>query len=239
MKQAIITGTSRGLGKAFAEVLLEQGWNLLGISRTQSIDHANYFPVMADLTKAGVVSQLELPISLLAEEFLLISNAATLGEIGYLGEISDSSIEESLMLNVISSSILINRFLALTSNKKRTLISISSGASQNAYDGWGVYCSSKAAMDMLLDSVMKEREIRNDSLTRIYSFAPGVIDTKMQEKIRSSNPDQFSKLERFQELKRNNQLVSAALVARQCVELLVNGKSFSNGRYDIRNLISI
>ncbi len=236
MKQAIITGTSRGLGKAFAEVLLEQGWNVLGISRTHSIEHANYFPVVADLSKAGVASTLDLHLSDLAEEFLLISNAATLGEIGYLGEISDSSIEESLMLNVISSSILINRFLALTSNKRRTLISISSGASQNAYDGWGIYCSSKAAMDMLMDTIIKEREIRNDTLTRIYSFAPGVIDTGMQEEIRSSNPDQFSKVDRFHELKRNNQLASAEVVARQCIELLVNADSFSNGRYDIRNL---
>jgi benzil reductase ((S)-benzoin forming) len=239
LKQAIITGTSRGLGKAYAEVLLEQGWKVIGISRTHTIDQGNYFPVEADLSKAGVASQLELPISHLAEEFLLISNAATLGDIGYLGEISDSSIEASLMLNVISSSILINRFLAQTSNKKRTLISISSGASQNAYDGWGIYCSSKSAMDMLMDAIIKEREIRNDSLTRIYSFAPGVIDTEMQEKIRSSNPDQFSKLERFQELKQNGQLASAVVVARQCIELLVNGQSFSSGRYDIRNLTSI
>lgn len=236
MKQAIITGTSRGLGKAIAEVLLEQGWNVLGISRTHSIDHESYYPVEADLSKAGVASQLELPISPVADEFLLISNAATLGDIGYLGEISTSSIESSLMLNVISSSILINRFLAQTSNKKRTLISISSGASQNAYDGWGIYCSSKAAMDMLMDAIIKEREIRNDSFTRIYSFAPGVIDTEMQEKIRSSNPDQFSKLERFQELKQNGQLASAVVVARQCIELLVNANTFSSGRYDIRNL---
>ncbi len=236
MKQAIITGTSRGLGKALAEELLQEGWNVVGISRTHSIEHSNYTSVIADLSKAGIAVTVDLHVDDSAEEFLLINNAATLGEIGYLGEVSNEGLESGLILNVIASSVILNRFISQTEGRKRTVLSISSGASQEAYDGWSMYCGSKAAMDMVIESCILEREIRNDFQTRLYSIAPGVIDTKMQEEIRSSKPKQFSKQERFIELKENKILSSADEVAKTIISLFVNQQSFKNGWYDVRKL---
>ncbi len=87
MKQAIVTGTSRGLGKEIALQLLDQGWNVTGISRNQDIEHENYIHVSADLSDSNCMNDLSFGIIPDAEEYLLIHNAGTLGEIGYVGEV--------------------------------------------------------------------------------------------------------------------------------------------------------
>ena len=232
MKQAIVTGTSRGLGKAIAI----QGWNVTGISRNQSIEHENYIHVIADLSDSNCVNALSLGLNPDAEDYLLIHNAGTLGEIGYVGEVSDAMIQKGFQLNLITPSILTNRFLHETKHKKRTVVAITSGASKNQYDCWGMYCSSKAGLDAYFAVVMKEVELRNDIKTRIYSIAPGVVDTSMQEQIRLSDKDSFSNLARFTELKELNQLDSAENVAKKIITFMFSENPFKNGRYDIREL---
>ena len=236
MKQAFVTGTSRGLGKAIAIQLLEQGWNVTGISRNQSIEHAKYIHVIADLSDSNCVNALSLGLNPDAEDYMLIHNAGTLGEIGYVGEVSDAMIQQGFQLNLITPSILTNQFLHETQHKKRTVVAITSGASKNAYDGWGMYCSSKAGLDAYFAVVMKEVELRNDKNTRIYSIAPGVVDTSMQEQIRRSDKHSFSNLARFTELKELNQLDSAENVAKKIITFLLSENPFKNGRYDIREL---
>ena len=236
MKQAIVTGTSRGLGKAIALQLLEQGWDVIGISRNQSIEHEKYIHVSTDLADSNCVSDLSLGLYSDAEEYVLIHNAGTLGEIGYVGEVSDAMIQQGFQLNLITPSILTNQFLRETQHKKRAVVAITSGASKNAYDGWGMYCSSKAGLDAYFAVLTKEMEIRNDINTRIYSIAPGVVDTSMQEQIRCSDKDSFSNLARFVELKELNQLDSAENVAKKIISFLSSENPFKNGRYDIREL---
>ena len=236
MKQAIVTGTSRGLGRAIALQLLEQGWKVTGISRNQSIEHEKYIHVCADLTDSNCVNALSLGLNPDAEEYMLIHNAGTLGEIGYVGEVSDAMIQQGFQLNLITPSILTNQFLQETQHKKRTVVAITSGASKNQYDGWGMYCSSKAGLDAYFAVVMKEVELRNDKNTRIYSIAPGVVDTSMQEQIRRSDKHSFSNLARFTELKELNQLDSAENVAKKIISFMFSENPFKNGRYDIREL---
>jgi len=236
VKQAIVTGTSRGLGKEIALQLLEQGWKVTGASRNQSIEHENYIHVRADLSDWNFVNNLSLGLNPDAEEYMLIHNAGTLGEIGYVGEVSDEMIQKGFQLNLITPSILTNQFLQETQHKKRTVVAITSGASKNAYDGWGMYCSSKAGLDAYFTVVMKEIEIRNELNTRIYSIAPGVVDTSMQEQIRQSDKQSFSNLARFTELKELNQLDSAENVAKKIISFLFAENPLKNGRYDIREL---
>jgi benzil reductase ((S)-benzoin forming) len=235
VKQAIVTGTSRGLGKEIALQLLEQGWKVTGVSRNQSIEHENYIHVCADLSDSNCVNDLSLGLNPVEEEYLLIHNAGTLGEIGYVGEVSDEMIQQGFQLNLITPSILTNQFLHKTQHKKRTVVAITSGASKNQYDGWGMYCSSKSGLDAYFAVVMKEIEIRNDLNTRIYSIAPGVIDTSMQVQIRQSDKQSFSNLARFTELKELNQLDSAENVAKKIISVLLAENPLKNGRYDIRD----
>ena len=54
MKTALITGTSSGLGEAFAKVLLDLGWKVYGISRRENIElakHSDFHQLVMDLSK--------------------------------------------------------------------------------------------------------------------------------------------------------------------------------------------
>ena len=51
-----------------------------------------------------------------------------------------------------------NRFIQLTNNTKalRKVLNITSGASINSYDGWGMYCGSKAGIDLITQVLIEE-----------------------------------------------------------------------------------
>jgi benzil reductase ((S)-benzoin forming) len=65
---------------------------------------------------------------------------------------------------------------------------------------------------------LEEEEKQSD--IRVYSVAPGVVDSKMQEKIRSAAPVDFSSLSNFKTLYENNELLQPYLVVSKLVKLL-------------------
>jgi benzil reductase ((S)-benzoin forming) len=239
MKQAFITGTSRGLGKAMAEMLLNDEWIVIGIGRTHTIEHENYKAIIADLSQAGIAENIALEINLNAERHLLINNAAVAGEIGYFGKVSNAQFQSGFQLNLISPAILINRFIELTNPIKsiRLILNISSGASQNAYDGWGMYCSSKAGIDSLTQVLIEELAMKNDFRTHIYSIAPGVIDTDMQGEIRKASKDEFSRIDKFISMHKQHHLTPAKTAARKLISYVVNDPPHRSGRVDVREFI--
>lgn len=238
MKQAFITGTSKGLGKAMAEQLLERGWSVVGIGRTHTIHHKNYTSVICDLSLTQSAEHIELNIKSEAEELLLVNNAAGLYEIGYFGEISNATFQNGLQLNLIAPAILMNRFISLTNDLKmiRKILNISSGASVNPYDGWGMYGASKAGIDTFTSSLTKELAKKSDKRTFVYSVAPGVVDTGMQEYIRKAPDDSFSAVERFREMHKNNQLSSPNIAASKVLSVIFASPEKPSGRYDVREL---
>jgi benzil reductase ((S)-benzoin forming) len=239
LKQVFITGTSRGLGKALAETFLDKGWMVVGIGRTHTISHAQYVPLVADLSLPGSAEALELPIQHEAQQIALIHNAASLGHIAPMGQNDAESLQKGFQLNLTSVAILTNRFLALTADQQytRSIVSISSGASKNAYDGWGMYCSSKAGLDALMQVLVQEVKLQNDTRTQVWTIAPGVIDTEMQAQIRTSSHQEFSNVERFIELKNQQQLSSPKAVALKLIDHLFGTIPLENGRYDMREFV--
>jgi benzil reductase ((S)-benzoin forming) len=239
MKQAFITGTSRGLGKAMAEMLLKDEWNVIGIGRTHVIEHENYNAIVADLSQAGIAENIAIEIDLNAERHLLINNAAEAGEIGYFGKVSNAQFQRGYQLNLISPAILMNRFIDLTNNihSLRLILNVSSGASQNAYDGWGMYCSSKAGLDSISQVLIEELNVKNDFRTHVYSIAPGVIDTEMQRVIRQASKDQFSRIDKFKSMHKQHHLTPAKTAARKLLSYVVNDPPHRSGRVDIREFI--
>lgn len=239
MKQAFITGTSRGLGKAMAEQLLNSDWAVIGIARTHTIQHENYKAISADLAMAGVAENIALELDEKAEQHLLINNAAEAGEIGYFGKVSNTQFQHGYQLNLISPAILMNRFVELTQelNTIRFILNVSSGASENAYDGWGMYCSSKAGIDSISRVLIEEINQRNDYRTHIYSIAPGVIDTEMQEVIRGATIDEFSRIDKFISMHKKHHLTPAKIAAKKLLSYVLSNPPHRSGRADVREFI--
>ena len=241
MNQCIITGSSRGLGKALVNVLLQNTENrVMGISRSNDLFNPRFTHLQIDLNQPqDLIKQLD-SIFNLGDDFekvVLINNAGYLGPVKYLGDIEEAEIIRMYHINLAAPAILSNAFIRKYRNRhgKNILLNISSGASKNAYDGWSGYCSSKAGLDMLSKVAAMENEKRGGNI-RVISLAPGVIDTNMQLQIRNTASEDFSSVDRFHTLKVNNQLLSPEKAARQIVRFLEEVDKHPEVIQDIRDL---
>lgn len=230
MNYYYITGTSRGIGKGFADYLLKNSNNrVIGISRQQSINNNNYKHVNLDLTNAEAISNFKFNFHPEAKKIYLINNAGSLGFIKPVGKLDASTIIKNYTLNLIAPSVLSNTFIDFynTIDAEKVIVNISSGAGKAPVDGWAVYCASKAGLDMFSRVVDEEQKIivqqadkKTDKGFKIFSIAPGIVDTEMQNDIRKASKNNFSRLENFIVFKANNELLDPAIVSEKYFKIL-------------------
>lgn len=227
----IITGTSRGIGLSLAQLLCHNLNNkIIGISRSTSpIQSENYTHCHFDLSKIEEVKSFDFPDFEQFQSVSLVNNAGILGQVIPLQAAELEGIENTLIVNAVSPMILIHKFLKSYSGAAipKTIINISSGASASAYASWANYCSSKAALEMLTKCLNKEQEAEQYP-TRIYSIAPGVVNTKMQEQIRNTNESHFALKQKFIDLYELNQLFDPEFVALRIEQILVNPNKYND-----------
>jgi benzil reductase ((S)-benzoin forming) len=149
-KTIIITGVSSGIGKACAELYLEKDYNVLGISRSNTIKNKNYRFISCDLSDPYQIEQLDFNEELDKEsDIILINNAGTIGEIKHFTNVSASHLRELSNLNILAPQLLITLlFQQIDPKRIESIITISSGAAQRPIPSWAAYCASKAAINM-------------------------------------------------------------------------------------------
>ena len=237
MNYYFITGSSKGLGKALTELLLNDEENVVyGISRTNDINHQQFKHIQIDLTDLDAVKQFHFPELKDATAITLINNAGIVGDINYLGNLDCDKIISTYNLNLITPTLLINQFTKTYNNKlSKLVINISSGAGRNAIDGWSVYCATKAGLDML--SLVFKEEIQNKNLNiNILSLSPGIIDTGMQEDIRRADESNFSNIERFIAYKNNGDLAAPASTANLIAKFISDKTLQENTICSVRDI---
>lgn len=215
----IITGASSGIGKAIAEFYLAKGEHVVGISRTQEINHNNFKFVKCDLSDYEALEKFELTDYLNEDDhFILINNAGTIGSIKRSHEVELKDYYNVAVLNIVALQHLCSQFFHCNQPNK-TIVNISSGAAQRPIPSWAAYCASKAAVDLFSETLQAEIDEMNGT-TKVFSLAPGVVDTKMQVAIRNSNKNDFSSHQKFVDLKESNELRSPEEVAELLYEWL-------------------
>lgn len=237
MNYYFITGSSKGLGKALTELLLNDEENVVyGISRTNDINHQQFKHIQIDLTDLDAVKQFHFPELKDATAITLINNAGIVGDINYLGNLDCDKIISTYNLNLITPTLLINQFTKTYNNKvSKLVINISSGAGRSPIDGWNVYCATKAGLDML--SLVFKEEIQNKNLNiNILSLAPGIIDTGMQEDIRRADESNFSNIERFIAYKNNGDLAAPASTANLIAKFISDKTLQENTICSVRDI---
>lgn len=237
MKYIFITGSSKGLGKAIVDELLKDSEvAIFGLSRKNSLSHPNFSFIKMDLSSQKQVTSFRFPNIKDAESIILINNAGIIGDIKPVGKKKSITIIETFQVNTITPSILINQFIQQFQNLKiqKTILNISSGAGRHTISSWAEYCASKAALDM--NSMVIHEEQKTESFpVKIFSAAPGIIDTEMQTKIRSAKKDDFEKLDYFLELKEKNLLSSPSEIALKLLKIINNPSDFKNVLLDVRD----
>ncbi len=224
-----ITGTGSGIGKALAEQCLATGWKVIGYSRTNHIQHPDFTFVPLALSHPEQYENLHFDILPDATRIVLVNNAGTLGEVKYAGRLDDRQLIQTVQVNLTAVMLLTNRFLRAYGNHPAvtTIINISSGAAQNPIDGWSTYCACKAAVDMYSRTVDLElRKHTASSRCRVFSIAPGIVDTPMQAAIRQISEAEFSRVEEFRAFLREGKLASPAQVADKLVQVINHPDSY-------------
>jgi benzil reductase ((S)-benzoin forming) len=218
-KTYIITGISRGIGKALAEHFLSKNQSVIGIGRTNSIQNPNFHFIELDLLDSSAIENLQFPI-IQSEEIILINNAGIIGNIERISSMKEDCIDEIMQVNVIAPIKLTRKISEFCGNSKQfTLVNISSGAGKRPIPSWAGYCASKAAIDLFSQTFLLE-ELELGKTTKVYSVAPGAIDTDMQVQIRATKESSFSSLENFQNLKSEQKLETPERIALKLDKLL-------------------
>ena len=194
-----------------------------GYSRNRTIDHPNYCHVEIDLGDLDKVKSLTFEPVISPEKIVLINNSGTLGAVKHIGGVDAETLENACNVNLVAPMIMTNNFIKAYREveAEKIIISVSSGAAQNPYDGWGPYCTTKAGLEMFARVIATEQEVQNSKCPfKAFSIAPGVVNTQMQDELRESDIAHFSKMQKFVDLKENDHLRPAREVAEKYLEII-------------------
>ncbi|MGP3771340.1 SDR family NAD(P)-dependent oxidoreductase [Streptomyces sp. SDT5-1] len=187
MAVAIITGASRGFGRALATALAERGWDLVLDARTagpleEVAERLRGYggvvkAVPGDVTEGGHRVELIAAAWELGGLDLLVNNAGVLGAepLVPLDRHSLDDFRKALEVNVVAPLGLLQEALPLLRESPAgTVIGMSSDAATEAYRTWGGYGATKAALDQLVAVLAVE-----EPGLRVWAVDPGGMRTDM------------------------------------------------------------
>ncbi len=238
MKHILITGGGTGIGRALAERFAAKGWRVTIVGRRLELlqEVARDYPDKISIISADVGS-IQDRQKIVAEAKgtldLLVHNAAVLGPVGPILDQSPEDWKSHMETNVEGPLFLTQALLPNLVENSR-VVNISSGAAHQGIPGWGMYCTSKAALFMLGQLLKDELAQRN---IWFGSVRPGIVDTPMQAEIRALEPENFPMVEQFRQYKATGALVTSELVAQYLEWLLleVSGPQLGEREWDIRD----
>ncbi len=188
-KVAIITGGSRGIGKAIAERFAEEGCNLMLASRTKlelektakSINKQFSVKVCSYQTDIGienkVASMVQQTITEFGEIDILVNNAAIIGPMGEISKINGQKFLDTLKNNIGGTVFCTKAVIPyMKSHKQGCIINLSGGGGLYPLPYFDAYSASKAAIVRLTENFALELEKFDINVTAI---SPGAVNTKM------------------------------------------------------------
>jgi NAD(P)-dependent dehydrogenase (short-subunit alcohol dehydrogenase family) len=191
---AVVTGGSRGIGRAVALALAERGADVAVLSRTIEASEAvaeqvrgrgrRVFAGAGDVADWGDVERL---VRAATEELgpidILINNAGSGGSHGYVWELDSQVFRDTLMVNVLGPFHFMKAVLPnMVQRKRGVVVNVSSGNVRSPGPARSMYGTTKSGLDYLSKSASTEVAA---SGVRVYSFYPGPTDTDMQTHLRT------------------------------------------------------
>ena len=245
----ILTGASRGMGLAMARQLLQPGNTLLCIARNANdILAVQAKQAAADLLQWSQDLSQGARASARLEQWLreqsghsftsatLINNAGVIPQIGPLSQADADDLSHALRVGLEAPMQLSSAFLRATTSwpGQRRVLNISSGLGRRAMASQAGYCAAKAGMDHFTRCLALEEALHPNG-AKVCSLAPGVIDTDMQQQLRSANSNSFPDLPSFLNLKTSGVLATPDSAAQRVLAVLMRADFGSNPVADVRD----
>jgi NAD(P)-dependent dehydrogenase (short-subunit alcohol dehydrogenase family) len=185
MSVALITGGSRGFGFALAEQLVGRTWRIVidgrdadALNRAASRLGGGVLALPGDISDPAHRKRLIDAVDGLGALDLLVNNASSLGPspLPGLSRYPLDELEQVYRTNVLGPLAMMQSLLPNLKEVSGSIVNITSDAAVEAYEGWGGYGSSKAALDQITAVLGAEQKS-----VRIYSFDPGDMRTAMHQ----------------------------------------------------------
>ncbi|HSJ82731.1 MAG TPA: SDR family oxidoreductase [Acidimicrobiia bacterium] len=189
MSTAIVTGASHGFGRAVAEELARAGWDLVVDARDRAdlaaaaatIDELGTGVIVAidgDVTDQEHAERLVEAATTRGGFSLLVNNASMLGPSPQplLAAYPVDVLADVFAVNVLAPLRIIELSLPYLRQTGGSVVNITSDAAVEAYEGWGGYGSSKAALEQLSNVLATE-----EPGMRVYWLDPGDMNTRMHQ----------------------------------------------------------
>jgi NAD(P)-dependent dehydrogenase (short-subunit alcohol dehydrogenase family) len=186
MPNALVTGASRGLGRALATTLAERGWGLIvdargaeglrraaaGFAGAQAVR-----AVAGDVTDPAHRRQLAAAAAAMGGLDALVLNAGILGPspLPPLDRYPLDALRRVLEVNVVAPLALVQD-LGASLRVGARVVAVTSDAAREPYAGWGGYGASKAALELMFAVLAEER----DDLA-VLVVDPGDMRTRMHQ----------------------------------------------------------
>ncbi|WP_419956428.1 SDR family NAD(P)-dependent oxidoreductase [Neobacillus niacini] len=189
-KVVMITGASKGLGKALTLAFAKEGARLAicsrtakGLSAVKAEAEALGAEVLAVTADVSLTRDVERFVALTEEAFgqidILINNASILGPspMPLLLDYPEEDFAEVLRVNSISPFLVTRRVIpGMLQRNQGSIINVTSEAGHVGYAGWGAYGISKFAVEGLTETWADELSATN---VRVNMVDPGEMDTEM------------------------------------------------------------
>ena len=263
----IITGASAGFGRALAEafcVRVTQSLHVVlvarshdGLETTRSImlskrradRQLTVECVVANLSDPAILRTL--PDNLFRDcqntmfsDITFINNAGSLLPIKPIADENDTDVLlDTIQLNLTAPCVLISEFIRRcrrTEHRPRvTVANVSSLWAIQPCETFSAYCTTKAGMEMFMQVLAKETQSPNPSepTFMVLNYAPGPLDTAMQEQIRTAAHAETSVREACRNMWIEKKLIDPAVSALKCARLVIEHKYTSGAHIDFYDAV--
>ncbi len=198
----LVSGASRGIGRAIAERGLERGFAVAALARSadalaslQALAPDRVETIVADVRdQEAVAAGAAAAIGRFGAPTLVVAAAGVLGPIDRPWLLDSVGLDEALSITVTgTASVAAATVPAMLAAGRGTFVAVSASSATRVFPGWAAYGAAKAGLDAYVRYLADEA---GDAITA-FSFVPGLTDTAMQEGLRTVDAERFPQVEQF------------------------------------------
>ncbi len=199
-KKIIITGGSRGIGRAIAEAFLREGAEVLLVARGRAelvktekeFANSSVFICQGDVSKPEDIKEIfKKTVAIWSGEVDVLINAAGIyGSKGLLEETGEDEWLQTILVNLFGTVLMTRCVIPLMKKKREGVVINFSGGGEGSFPRFSAYAVSKSGVVRFTETVAEE--VRPWGI-RINAIAPGAVNTGLLEEVLEAGPEKVGK----------------------------------------------